>query len=556
MRSILFQDNQLHSTYSDGKFTLEEILECNNLHDKLDLTVTDHVNKETTWFPAYVRHLKRLRKKYPDFKIRIGCEVKILGNGSLNTTKKILSAAEVVIGSVHHFDRIKEMSKEKLLLREFELTKLLAQNKRIDILGHPFSMGVRFHKANVPRAHVEEIYKLCAKNGIKFEYNHKNAPESVRRFVREKVARGELKHLSFGSDMHDDLREIGRSGFMTQPVITVLLTGAGTAIAQGVLKGLQRSGIQIRTIAVDTSPMAAGLYVVDKAYLVPKCTDKKFIPRIIEICRQEKVDIIFPCLDPEQEVFAANAVRIKKQSGTVTVVSGVRAVQIADNKWKTVQFLRKNHLPYAKSCLAKDLPAFLQTAKFPLVVKPRTGFRSIGLQIVRTKEGLEKAVQSTDNPIIQEYLGTEDSEFTCSAFNYKGKNYGVVCGKRWLRNGDTYKAHFKKNPKLEAFIARVATKLNVIGPCNFQLRITKRGPVIFEINSRFSGTTGAINHLGFNVANALIHIIGLKRPPWRLSFESAYMFRYWNELFAPEEDVENLKKIGMLDKPRSKENIL
>ena len=62
MNDIFFQDNQLHSTYSDGAFSLEEIFEYNRVHNRLDLTVTDHVNKDTAWFPQYVTHIKRLRK--------------------------------------------------------------------------------------------------------------------------------------------------------------------------------------------------------------------------------------------------------------------------------------------------------------------------------------------------------------------------------------------------------------------------------------------------------------------------------------------------------------
>lgn len=556
MQSILFQDNQMHSTYSDGKFTLEEIFEYNNVHDKLDLTITDHVRKDTDWFPRYVAHIKKLRVRFPDFTIRIGCEVKILDDGTLNTTEAIIKAAEVVIGSVHHFEGIKTMGPEELIAREFALTKLLATNKRIHILGHPFSMAVRFHKTDVPRAYVEEVYALCAKNGIKFEYNHKNSPESVKQFVRERVAKGDLKHISFGSDMHANLAEIGQSGFAVQKTTTVLITGAGTAIAQGVLKGLKRTHASVRTISVDTSPLAAGLYATGTAYRVPSFKDKTFIPRLIEICKRERVDIIIPGLDPELEVLAKNARKIRAATGAIVVISPLRSIRVADNKWKTVNFLKKHKFPYPRSCLVNTVHDFLKTTRFPLIVKPRVGARSVGLSLVHSKEELFKAIADIPEAIIQEYLASEDDEFTCSAFVWKGRCYGVACGRRWLRNGDTYKAHFSPNPKLEKFIEKVALALGVNGSCNFQLRQTKRGPVIFEINSRFSGTTGSVSHLGFNVANALVHIIGLKRTPWNLSFSPAYMFRYWNEIFASESEVEQLRTAGTLKKQDLDTNIL
>lgn len=555
MQKLLFQDNQVHSTYSDGAFSLEEICKYNDIHDQLDLTITDHVNRLTGWFPRYVRHLKKLRAHYKNFGVRIGCEVKILDDGSLNTTEEILNAAEVVLGSVHHFQDIKTMTPQKLMEREYELTTLLAKNNRIDILAHPFSMGWRFHTSSPPVRWVEEIYNSCVRNGIKFEYNRKNAPQSVRDFVISLIARNEVGHLSFGSDMHDDLSELGCSGFKAQHPVSVLVTGAGAGVGQGIIKALKLSSIPLKIIAVDSSSLAAGLYTVDAAYLVPSYQERFYISRIIAICKKENVRLLFIGTDVELEVLSRNARRIKIESGAEVVVSNTRAVRIADDKWKTVEFLKKNGFPYADSCLPAGLRSFLKRAKFPLVVKPRVGARSVGMTVVRTRKELDSALAKTANPIIQEYLATEDSEFTCSAFFFKKKNYGVIVGQRWLRNGDTYKALFKRNPKLENFIGAVGEKLGLLGPCNFQLRQTRRGPVIFEINCRFSGTTGSASFLGFNVVSALLQIVCFKRPPYRLHAQEAYMLRYWNELFVDQAQITALGKNQTLPNPFSHKNI-
>src|SRR3989338_4161449 len=187
---IKFEDNQIHSTFSDGQKTLEEIFEYNHYHNRLDITLTDHVDKNTAWFDQYAQKIKELRKKYLTFKAKIGFEVKILDDGTLNTTSAILKKTEVILGSVHHFKNIKNLSEKELLEEEFRLTKLLAQNKVIDILGHPFSMVWRFFKANPPLPYIAEVYDLCIKSGIKFEYNKKNSPNSIKEFVYEKIAQG------------------------------------------------------------------------------------------------------------------------------------------------------------------------------------------------------------------------------------------------------------------------------------------------------------------------------------------------------------------------------
>ena len=555
-QNILFQDNQIHSTYSDGKRTLQEILEYNRTHDQLDLTISDHVDKKTNWFPRYAKELSRLRKKYPQFRVRIGCEVKILDDGTLNTRPEVLRQAEVVLGSVHHFDGIKSMSKEELIEREYELTTLLAQNKDIDILAHPFSMAVRFFRVDVPLVYVEEVYALCKKNGINFEYNHKNAPESVRAFVRAKVANGELTHFSFGSDMHSDLAELGCSSFAARPAVCVLVTGVGGGIGQSILKGLHLSPVRKRIIAADANHLAAGLYVTDAAYLLPNVRSKRYIPELIRVCKKEKVELVFVGTDAELPTLSKNAAKVRKACGARVIVSNTNAIDIADDKWKTAEFLKKSGFPYPASCLPKDVPVFLKKHSFPLVVKPRTGARSIGVHRVRNVRELQRALAVVHTPVIQEYLATEHDEFTCGTLVIAGTNCGVMAGKRWLRDGDTYKALFKRDVGLEKSIAKVAKKLRVEGPCNVQLRKTKRGPVIFEINCRFSGTTGAMSYLGFNGPNMLLQTHLLKRPPRTLAFNESYMLRYWNEVFVSERSVERTKRYTALDSLKSAQNKL
>lgn len=543
MAKILFQDNHLHSTYSDGKRTLIEIFEYNNLHDKLDLTFADHVDKNTDWFDQYAEEIKKLRKKFKDFSVKIGCEVKISDKtGSLNTTEEILKKAEVIIGSVHHFEGIKLLSPDQLLEKEYELTKLLAVNQKIDILGHPFSMCQRFYGINPPLSYIESVYRLCVKNRIKFEYNKKTAPENIKKMVLTEIKKGKINNFSFGSDLHDDCSELGNSAFDIAPIINILITGAGAGVGQSIIKATKLSNMNKRIIAVDNSHLATGLYTADAAYLIPLKNDPTYIKKLIEICEIEKVDIIFPGTDVELEVLSSHKKEIESKTSAKLIISNLQAVRIADDKWKTYLFLKNNKFPHPKSFL----PSNIETGRinFPIIVKPRNGARSIGYSFVKNKKELESAIKNTENPIIQEFLPQNNEEYTCGSFFHEGKNYGVITAKRWLRNGDTYKAIFLNDSKLERFIKKVGFKLHINGPCNFQLRKTKFGPKIFEINCRFSGTTGAASFLGFNVVNALIQKIFFDRKIKSLTFRPAYMFRYWNELFVDPAVVDATKEKG------------
>lgn len=549
MDKILFQENHIHSTYSDGRNTLAEIFEYNNLHDKLDLIISDHVDKNTNWFQEYTGKIKKLRQKYPDFSVKIGCEVKIVDNGGkLNATEDILNSAEVVLGSVHYFPGIKTMDSQELLTKEYKLTKLLAQNNKIHILAHPFSMCARFFQLDPPMKYIKEIYQLCVKNGIKFEYSHKHALKNVRTFVKQEIAKGNINNFSFGSDIHG-LEEIGNSAFGLADPINILITGAGAGVGQSIIKAVKLSKINTKIIATDNNPMAAGMYRADAAYLVPLANEKGYIKKIIEICNKEKVNLILVGTDVELPILADNKKKIESSTSANLIVSNPRAIKIADDKWRTVQFLKENGFPYPKSAI-KDFDKFIEKNGLPVIVKPRVGARSIGFQVIKNKNELDKNIN-----FMQEYLSTEDDEHTCSSFFYQGKCYGVLTKKRWLRNGDTYKAILKKDLELENFIEKVGKKLNINGPCNFQLRKTKEGPKIFEVNCRFSGTTGAASFVGFNVVNALLQKVFFNRDIKKLSFKESYMFRYWNEVFVEEKFFKSLKDKKFIKKCHSDLNI-
>lgn len=342
---------------------------------------------------------------------------------------------------------------------------------------------------------------------------------------------------------------------MPNKFITILITGAGAGVGQSILKAAKLSSLNLRIITADGASLAAGLYRGHIAYLVPFYHDREYIPSLLKICQKEKVKLLFPGTDVELGLLAKNKDLIFQKTGTRVIVSKDKAVEIADDKWKTAEFLKKNGFPYAQSALSKDALKLAGKIGFPLIVKPRHGARSIGTTVVRSNIDLKRVIKTTEKPLIQEYLSDENQEYTCGAFFWNGQCYGVIPAQRWLRNGDTYKAVFKHDPELEKFIGQVGLALGVEGPCNFQLRKTDRGPVIFEINCRFSGTTGAAAGLGFNPIKEIVRHLCLGQSLKKLNFREAHMLRYWNETFVDSKNIASLAKTGRLANFKSKTNV-
>ena len=164
------------------------------------------------------------------------------------------------------------------------------------------------------------------------------------------------------------------------------------------------------------------------------------------------------------------------------------------------------------------------------------------MHLVRNSKDAMVAISSLSDPIIQEYLPGD--EFTCTVAIYNGIVSDVVCLQRELRAGDTFRAFPVKNVKIEEYVKAIAIRLKINGSCNFQLRLNGVGrPVLFEINSRFSGTTPFCALLGFNpVEFCLKHHLGM---PYESDVDySKVVVRHWCEVVVEKEQLGQLRASG------------
>jgi carbamoyl-phosphate synthase large subunit len=332
--------------------------------------------------------------------------------------------------------------------------------------------------------------------------------------------------------------------------VNVLVTGAGALLGQGIIKALRSSARVSRIIAVDSSPRAVGLYVADSAHVVPKCRDASYLPTLIELCKREKVAVIFCGTDLEVPILAEHRAEIERATRARMIVSSPESVAIADDKWLTVEFLRTNGLDAPRSALADGARELVREIGFPVVVKPRIGAGSVGLSVARNERDLEKALE-VDGMIVQEYLLPDDEEFTVGTLVFDRKCHSVVALQRTLRYGNTHTATSGDFPDVAAHAALVAERLpGAYGPVNVQLRRTPRGPVVFEINARFSGTTPLRAELGFNEVDVLLrHLVdGEPIPPVKL--RRAIILRWTSEVVVPLDDLETMTNRGILPHPR------
>ena len=108
-----------------------------------------------------------------------------------------------------------------------------------------------------------------------------------------------------------------------------------------------------------------------------------------------------------------------------------------------------------------------------------------------------------------------------------------------LKDGSTYTAERILNLQLEEEIATIAKHVKM-KYLNIQFRLKNGRVCPFELNGRFSGTTGIISNV-FNAPEMAVKELVLKEniAP-HLHSDKFYVMRYFEEIYTTEEQRNNL----------------
>tara|TARA_B100001063_G_scaffold199001_1_gene191708 strand:+ start:1861 stop:2880 length:1020 start_codon:yes stop_codon:yes gene_type:complete len=328
--------------------------------------------------------------------------------------------------------------------------------------------------------------------------------------------------------------------------MNILVTGAGGGIGQGVIKSLKMiKDMDIKIVAADMSKLATGLYAADSAYLVDRYDSDKYLETLSKIFKKESIDFYIPGTDVELKFCATNKQIIMDEFNVHTIVSSVEVIDIADNKYKTSSFLNKHGFNYPKTDYLKNVD--LKSIEFPVIIKPSVGYSSKGVYKVNNIDELTPHLKDIKDILIQECIGNEDTEHTCTVVKINNKLSPVLVLKRILRLGDTYRAEPIKSEKIERYVLDISSKLKIDGGCNFQLRLDKHGePYIFEINSRFSGTTPFCAQIGFNPVEYYLKSFAGLESTVNIDYDSIVL-RHWSEVVIKKSLLNKLSKSSNIE---------
>lgn len=163
-------DLQMHSTWSDGRDTIEAMARACRTRGYRYLALTDHSGGQLAMVrgltPERVREQARevaeVQGRLKGFTLLRGCEVDILKDGTLDLPDEILAELDLVLVSVHSLLELDRTAMTDRVIRALE-------NPYVDILAHP--TGRILNRRGPHAMDVEEVLQAAASLGTAVELN-------------------------------------------------------------------------------------------------------------------------------------------------------------------------------------------------------------------------------------------------------------------------------------------------------------------------------------------------------------------------------------------------
>lgn len=214
-------DLHAHTNWSDGRHTLQDMVEAAKVEGFEYFAITDHSVSSTVAngldrqrLLQQVAQVRELDEKIEGIKIFAGSEVDIRRYGELDFPDEILAQLDIVVASVHSNFTLTEAEMTKRIIRAIE-------NPFVNIIGHP--TGRLLGRRPMYPLNIEEIIEAAAENNTVLEIN--GAPNRLDldpQFVRMAKNAGVL--LAVNTDAHGIERlahrhsglNVARRGWLTK----------------------------------------------------------------------------------------------------------------------------------------------------------------------------------------------------------------------------------------------------------------------------------------------------------------------------------------------------
>ena len=287
-----------------------------------------------------------------------------------------------------------------------------------------------------------------------------------------------------------------------------------------------------KVIGANMFAEAPGMYAADVAIVVPAANEPGYAEALLAICSKYEVNLL--CSLHDLDVFILSQHREKfERLGVVTTLPDSDWGRIALDKFECACALEQSGVPVPKTFLHLD--AALSAVKdgeiaFPLVIKARLGFGSLGLRICRAEKDLydaynraiEQVMESESNAFID--ISAEDGVIIQPAIQGREVCMGVCndlrgryqahfpCEVHTMRAGESDTATSIERTPFEMMARKISGTTQHLGIWGIDLLDDNGIFRVIDVNPRFTGDYPFHHLAGCNIPAALIEWAAGKTP--------------------------------------------
>ena len=191
----------------------------------------------------------------------------------------------------------------------------------------------------------------------------------------------------------------------------ILFTGVGRRVEliQAFRDAGLRLDIEVKIYGADTDMTAPALLFCDFYRKICRMNDEEYIPQLLEICREDKIDLLIPTIDTDLMILSKNKGKIES-AGTKVLISTPEMIAVCRDKNCTADFFKSCGLRTPETI--NDYKKY--TGGYPCFIKPSDGSSSINAFKIKNKEQLKVHAESIKDYVIQPFV--EGKEYTVDVF--------------------------------------------------------------------------------------------------------------------------------------------
>lgn len=299
--------------------------------------------------------------------------------------------------------------------------------------------------------------------------------------------------------------------------IKVLLLEGFSRQVHPMLEALKKLGCYVATYNASKLDIGYASKYPDKKILGfwDREDEQKSYEALLELLQKEKFDVVIPMTDFSAFMLSRNKKELLQY--TKPAVNEWDVFMMAGDKVNTMIACMDNGVPCPKTLRkVNTIEDVLQSdLQFPLVVKPKTGYGSIGYRKVENVQELESAFATEfsqqGNLIVQEYIPQTDTQYKCELFvdaDGEVKSAVVFNKTRWypVDGGSTCCSETVNRPDIVEDCKKLVKAIQWRGYADVDLIQDPRDGLakVMEINPRITASVKICFKAGVDFAKQII----------------------------------------------------